>query len=37
VRDRVAGSNIVFRDRGATELKGVPREVRLLAVYRAPS
>jgi class 3 adenylate cyclase/pimeloyl-ACP methyl ester carboxylesterase len=37
VRDLVAGSNIVFRDRGATELKGVPREVRLLAVYRAPS
>jgi class 3 adenylate cyclase len=37
VRDLVAGSNIVFGDRGATELKGVPGEVRLFVVERAPS
>jgi pimeloyl-ACP methyl ester carboxylesterase/class 3 adenylate cyclase len=32
VKDLVAGSGIEFRDRGATELKGVPGEWRLFAV-----
>ena len=32
VKDLVAGSGIVFRDRGAAELKGVPGEFRLFAV-----
>ena len=32
VKDLVAGSGIVFEDRGATELKGVPGEWRLYAV-----
>ncbi|HEX6680006.1 MAG TPA: adenylate/guanylate cyclase domain-containing protein [Gaiellaceae bacterium] len=32
VKDLVAGSGIVFRDRGAAALKGVPGEVRLFAV-----
>jgi class 3 adenylate cyclase len=32
VKDLVAGSGIVFDDRGATELKGVPGEWRLYAV-----
>jgi class 3 adenylate cyclase len=32
VRDLVVGSGIVFADRGATELKGVPGEWRLYAV-----
>ena len=34
VKDLVAGSGIEFRDRGATELKGVPGEWRLFAVER---
>jgi hypothetical protein len=32
VKDLVAGSGIVFDDRGAAELKGVPGEWRLYAV-----
>jgi class 3 adenylate cyclase len=32
VKDLVAGSGIVFRDRGVAELKGVPGELRLFAV-----
>ena len=32
VKDIVAGSGIVFRDRGAADLKGVPGEWRLFAV-----
>jgi len=32
VKDLVAGSGIVFEDRGGTELKGVPGEWRLYAV-----
>jgi class 3 adenylate cyclase len=32
VRDLVAGSGLEFRDRGATELKGVPGEWRLFAL-----
>ena len=32
VKDLVAGSGIVFRDRGVAELKGVPGEFRLFAV-----
>jgi pimeloyl-ACP methyl ester carboxylesterase/class 3 adenylate cyclase len=32
VRDLVAGSGIGFRDRGATELKGIPGELHLYAV-----
>jgi class 3 adenylate cyclase len=35
VRDLVAGSEIEFEDRGATELKGVPGEWRLYAVADA--
>ena len=35
VKDLVAGSGIEFRDRGATELKGVPGELRLFAVESA--
>jgi pimeloyl-ACP methyl ester carboxylesterase len=35
VRDLVAGSGIVFADRGVTELKGVPGEWRLYAVESA--
>jgi class 3 adenylate cyclase len=34
VKDLVAGSGIVFRERGATVLKGVPGEWRLFAVER---
>jgi class 3 adenylate cyclase len=34
VKDLVAGSGIEFRDRGVTELKGVPGEWRLFAVER---
>jgi len=34
VRDLVAGSGLVFEERGATELKGVPGEWRLFAVAR---
>jgi class 3 adenylate cyclase len=34
VKDLVAGSGIEFRDRGATELKGVPGEWHLFAVER---
>jgi class 3 adenylate cyclase len=32
VRDLVAGSGIVFQDRGVHELKGIPGEWRLYAV-----
>jgi class 3 adenylate cyclase len=32
VRDLVAGSGIVFDDRGSTELKGLPGEWRLFTV-----
>jgi hypothetical protein len=32
VKDLVAGSGLQFRERGATELKGVPGEWRLYAV-----
>jgi class 3 adenylate cyclase len=32
VKDLVAGSGIAFRDRGATELRGIPSEWRLFAV-----
>jgi class 3 adenylate cyclase len=35
VKDIVAGSGIDFRDRGATQLKGVPGEWRLFAVESA--
>jgi class 3 adenylate cyclase/pimeloyl-ACP methyl ester carboxylesterase len=35
VKDLVAGSDIRFEDRGATELKGVPGEWRLFAVARS--
>ena len=35
VRDLVAGSGILFAERGAAELKGVPREWRLYAVEDA--
>jgi pimeloyl-ACP methyl ester carboxylesterase len=35
VRDLVAGSGIEFRDRGVTQLKGVPGEWRLFAVESA--
>ncbi len=35
VRDLVAGSGIAFRERGVTELKGVPGEWRLFAVEHA--
>ena len=35
VRDLVAGSGILFAERGAAELKGVPRESRLYAVEDA--
>jgi class 3 adenylate cyclase len=35
VRDLVAGSGIIFRERGAAELKGVPGEWRLFAVEQA--
>jgi class 3 adenylate cyclase len=35
VKDLVAGSGLVFRDRGAAELKGVPGEWRLYAVVDA--
>jgi class 3 adenylate cyclase len=34
VKDLVAGSEIVFEDRGTTELKGLPGEWRLYAVAR---
>jgi class 3 adenylate cyclase len=34
VRDLVAGSGLVFRDRGQAELKGIPGEWRLYAVER---
>jgi len=34
VKDLVAGSGLVFEDRGATELKGLPGEWRLYAVAR---
>jgi class 3 adenylate cyclase len=36
VKDLVAGSGIVFADRGNAELKGVPGEWRLFAVEQAP-
>jgi class 3 adenylate cyclase len=35
IKDLVAGSGIVFEDRGAHELKGVPGEWRLYAVRAA--
>jgi pimeloyl-ACP methyl ester carboxylesterase len=35
VKDLVAGSGIAFRERGVTELKGVPGEWRLFAVEQA--
>ena len=35
VRDLVAGSGIVFEDRGTHELKGVPEEWRLYSVVSA--
>jgi len=35
VKDLVAGSGLVFEDRGAAELKGVPGEWRLYAVADA--
>jgi class 3 adenylate cyclase len=34
VRDLVAGSGIAFADRGLTELKGIPGELRLFAVEK---
>jgi hypothetical protein len=34
VEDRVAGSGLAFEDRGARQLKGDPRRVRLVAVAR---
>jgi class 3 adenylate cyclase len=37
VRDLVAGSGLVFQDRGAHELKGVPGEWRLFALERGSS
>jgi class 3 adenylate cyclase len=37
VKDLVAGSGLEFRERGATELKGVPGEWRLYAVERGPA
>jgi class 3 adenylate cyclase/pimeloyl-ACP methyl ester carboxylesterase len=37
VKDLVAGSEIVFEDRGSHELKGIPGEWRLYAVSRARS
>jgi len=36
VKDLVAGSGIVFEDRGAHELKGIPGDWRLFAVSRPP-
>ena len=36
VKDLVAGSEIVFEDRGSHELKGIPGEWRLYAVSRGP-
>jgi pimeloyl-ACP methyl ester carboxylesterase len=36
VKDLVAGSGIVFHDRGAVRLKGIPDEWRLYAVAEAP-
>jgi class 3 adenylate cyclase len=36
VKDLVAGSGIVFEDRGVVTLKGVPDEWRLYAVAEAP-
>ena len=35
VKDLVAGSDLVFVDRGVTGLKGIPGEWRLFAVERA--
>ena len=35
VKDLVAGSGIVFEDRGALSLKGVPGEWRLFSVLEA--
>lgn len=37
VKDLVAGSEILFEDRGVHKLKGVPEEWTLLAVQRGPS
>jgi class 3 adenylate cyclase len=37
VKDLVAGSGILFEDRGAAELKGVPGEWKLYAVADAAS
>jgi hypothetical protein len=34
VKDIVAGSGIQFRERGATELRGIPGEWRLYSVER---
>jgi class 3 adenylate cyclase len=36
VKDLVAGSGIVFEDRGAASLKGVPGEWHLYSVVEAP-
>jgi class 3 adenylate cyclase len=35
VKDLVAGSGLRFRERGTTDLKGVPEQWRLYAVERA--
>jgi hypothetical protein len=37
VTDLVAGSGIVFEERGAAELKGVPGEWHLYAAVEAPT